>query len=194
MVTTVVNVESEQVAKALDALGRRMEPERCCKVIARASVRLVRDHLFGLSRERHRSGGRFNFYADAARSVEGRVAAPEVSVHIPHAGMALRYRGGTVRASGQISKVTGRPIRMLTIPIEGTKAEGHTPGDFTDLFLVKVKKSKRAYLARKRGKGTIEMMFRLVPETKHRADATVLPERGDVERAAVGALEEHLRF
>jgi hypothetical protein len=192
MIHTVVNIESEKVRKAIAALERKMEPERCCKVIARASAQLVRDHLSGVSRARHRPGGRFNFYADAARSVHGEASPPDVRIHIPHTGMALRYKGGTVRASGQVSKVTGRPIKMLAIPIEGTKAQGHTPGDFTDLFLVKVKESKRAYLARKRGKGTIEMMFRLVPETKHKPDATVLPERREVEANAIQKLTGYL--
>ena len=194
MIELAVNTESSEVRKAIDALAERASPERCAKIIARASRQFIRDHIAGLARSRHRPGRRHNFYADAARSAVGEVEPPDTAaIRIPHQGMALRYGGGTVRASGKTSAVTGKPVRMLSIPISGSEADGKTPGDFTGLFLVVSKDKQRAYLSRKQPKGgALERMFRLVPQTTHKPDPTVLPERGAVEADAIENLTEYL--
>lgn len=99
-------------------------------VMARAMGILVKDHLVALNAERGRSGR--NWYARAARSVTTRAAGGFALVSVTQIGMRLRYYGGTVRAGKNISTVTGKLTRFLTIPASPETA-GMRAGEFNDL-------------------------------------------------------------
>jgi hypothetical protein len=161
------------------------------RVVAEAGADTTREHLRKLSRTRHRGGVAHNFYGRAADAVVSRAVVNGALVAIPHEGLALRYFGGTVRPSGRVSLVTGKPIRKLAIPLSGTKAEGRTPGEFDNLRLV-VTKAKKAFLAQSAANGMLSILFVLKKETTHKADAGVLPADDDYREGALRALDIYI--
>lgn len=76
---------------------------------AHAVASLVRSHLHNLPGK--------SFYKQAADSVSVTSHLNSYSVTISQPGIALQFFGGTVRPSGRISSVTGRPTRALLIPL-----------------------------------------------------------------------------
>lgn len=163
-------------------------------VIATAASDRTKAHLKGVSSKRHRAGSIRDYYADAAESVEPQVDGRTAAIEISHTGFALRYYGGTVRPSGRISAVTGRPIKRLAIPIKGSEAErgGKHPGDFDDMFFIKGRKQGTGFLAGKKSNGMIGLLFGLYVKTEHKADKSILPTTAEYNDAAVEALEQLL--
>lgn len=188
--TLTVTIDNKEALDAIAEAAGKASPSRLAKIVARSSETFVSGHLFGLANARHKAGHMFNFYAAAADSVTSETYEGDALVRISHEGLALRYFGGIVKPSGRPSLVTGRPIRMLAIPAR-PEAEQHTPGDFSGLFLIKSRKLGKAYLAGKKAGGMIGILFRLVPETVHQADETVLPSAGALQENAVLAIMEH---
>lgn len=187
-----VTLDSKEARQAIaDAVGKA-SPARVAKVVAKSSETFVAAHLFNLGNTRHQAGHMFNFYAAAADAVTSETYEGDAFVRIQHEGLALRYFGGIVKPSGRPSLVTGRPIRMLSLPA-APEAEQKTPGDFSGLFLIKSRKLGKAYLAGKKPNGMIGILFRLVPQTVHKADATVLPTAGSLTENAVMAIMEHFK-
>lgn len=76
---------------------------------AQAVASLIRSHLFSLPGK--------SFYKQAAQSISISSQGNSHSVSISKPGIALQFYGGTVRPSGRISPVTGRPTRALLIPL-----------------------------------------------------------------------------
>jgi len=189
--TLTISLENEDVRKAIAEAVGKASPSRVAKIVAKSSETFVTDHLFGLANTRHKAGHMFNFYAAAADSVSSETYEGDAIVRIQHEGLALRYFGGIVKPSGRPSLVTGRPIRMLAIPTD--EAEEHTPGDYSGLFLIKSRKLGKAYLAGKKPNGMIGILFRLVPQTVHQADATVLPAAGKLLDNAMNAIMERFK-
>jgi hypothetical protein len=187
-----ITLDNQEARQAIaDAVGKA-KPSRVAKIVAKSSETFVAAHLFNLSNTRHKAGHMFNFYAAAADAVSSETYEGDALVRIQHEGLALRYFGGIVKPSGRPSLVTGRPIRMLSLPAS-PEAEQHTPGDFSGLFLIKSRKLGKAYLAGKKSNGMIGILFRLVPQTVHKADATVLPSAGALTENAVMAIMEHFQ-
>lgn len=161
------------------------------RIIALAARDLTTAHLTGIANKRHHSPYR-NFYQDAADAAEAKFDNASASVEIPHTGLALRYYGGTVRPSGRISLITGKPIERLAIPIKGSGAEGKTPGDFKGVFFIKGRYSGKSFLAGKKPNGMIGLIFALVPKTRHTADKSILPTTEEYNDVAVNALTQLL--
>lgn len=68
-------------------------------------------------RENFRTLGGRRFWQDAARqTARGPVTADGASVEVYWVGVALHYRGGTVKATGRRSDVTGKATKSLLIP------------------------------------------------------------------------------
>lgn len=195
MLTLDVNMADAKVREALAKAADALSPGSCARAAAEAGADVVRDHLLGLSRSRHRAGQRINFYLQAADSVIRETSGADALIRIPHAGISQRFHGGVIKPSGAPSRVTGRPVTRLAIGLTGTPGAGHVPADFAGLFLATKKgagrgdKSQNAFLARRQG-GGIQRLFVLVPEVSQRPDPSVLP--GDAEildAAAEGILD-----
>ena len=132
------------------------------------------------------------FWKEAADSVK---VAPgsngRLNVQIFKRGVHLRYAGGTVKPSGQISELTGKPIKSLLIP--GPRTPMRTQG--LDLYDVvrdprRVHTIKnhagRVYLVEDAEQPGQKMRYlgRLVKKTTHKPDPTVLPTEQAMQEAA----------
>ena len=177
-VTITVQVTDSATAAAValqDALGKGLHAKAVARV---ASAEFVKN-FERLAASRHR-GGQHNYYLTAARSAIGRAEGGDavVSIYAP-AGIGLRRYGGTVKASGRISSVTGKPIRSIAIPREGGPAEGRVPLDVKTagikLRLVILKSINRAALYGPDASGKPTVYFWLVGSVTFRPDASVFP-------------------
>ena len=110
----------------------------------------VKAHLVRLNAQRPNAlgGKRTNYWARAARATAMDPAAGTVT--ITRRGFRYQVKGGTIRASGRLSMVTGKPITRLAIPIHA-KAHGMNPSELGPLFVLRGKDENRAYLARTQG-------------------------------------------
>lgn len=192
MIDISVNLDERGLRGFVRSLQWALQGPEASEVVGEACADLTRDHLRGLSARRHRSGLPHSFYARAADAVVSEPVRNGAAVTISHEGLALRYYGGTVRPSGRVSLVTGRPITRLAIPKKGSGAEGKTPGDYKDLFVIASRRSGKAVLAGRKPGGKVGILFALVKSTRHTADKGVMPADADYERAASDALDELL--
>ncbi len=183
-----VIVNTEEITALFSRLHGAAEKD-APRVVAESAAELTRRHLEGVASRRHRSHVKRNYYLEARDSVVHDHDGSSAWVEIPHVGFALRYYGGTVRPSGRVSAITGRPIKRLAIPLSGSEAEGKTPGDFDDAFVIKGRRKGTALLAGRKGNGMIGLLFALVKKTEHKADLSVLPTASEYNNAAVEALE-----
>ena len=195
MILLSVNVQTEASRRALAAVRRLVGTYSgpACEVVAEAAADLTRSHFRELSQDRHRASQPRNYYQLAADAVEFKAVDGGAEVTIPHTGIALRYFGGTVRPSGRISLVTGKPITRLAVPFSGSEAEGKTPGEFADLFVLSSalgKSTGKAVLARKTSSGGFVALFALLAKTEHEPNETILPENAEYEETAVSAIRE----
>jgi hypothetical protein len=158
-------------------------------VAGRAGVNVLRDHLFDLDRTRRNSmgGRRSHFFAHAGRATNYSLVTAGVSLNINHAGIALRYFGGTVRPVNS---------RLLAIPADKS-THGTRPREHNNLVLVMFGDSgigalmERSHSEISIGKKGVTrgrtvrgrnraIKFWLVPETEHDPDPTVLPTTGEL--------------
>lgn len=130
----------------------------------------------------------------------------KTAVVIAAKGVRLHYHGGTVRPSGRPSEVTGRPTRSLFIPLKNSPSakRGETlaetlkkmPGYEVRVVpalspgrgcpcLVAVKKGKR--------QDKYVWLGRLVKQTRHKPDKTVLPEPAVMRKSAMMAVWERMK-
>ena len=181
--TITIEVQDSATAAAValqDALGKGVH----AKAVARVAAAEYTRNFERLASTRHR-GGAHNYYLTAARSTMGRAEGSDavVSIYAP-AGIGLRRYGGTVKASGRISQVTGRPIRSIAIPKEGGPAEGRVPLDMKTagikLRLVILKSINRACLAGRDDGGRMTVYFWLVGSVTFRPDPSVFPDPSDL--------------
>lgn len=175
---------------------RSVTPEQKEEVLYSAAGRvrsLVEDHF------RARPSRRF--WKEAADSVKVEPGKNgTVNINIYKHGVHLRYAGGTVKPSGQISDLTGRPIRSLLIP--GPRTAMRTQG--LDLYDV-VKDPRRVhtiknhagrvYLVEDAEQEGQKMRYlgRLVKRTTHNPDPTVMPTELAMREAARAGAEHVLK-
>ena len=170
---------------------RSVTPEQKEDILNAAAGRvrsLLEGHFDGLPSRR--------FWKEAADSVQVEPGKNgTVNINIYKRGVHLRYAGGTVKPSGQISELTGKPIKSLLIP--GPRTPMRTQG--LDLYDV-VKDPRRVHTIKNHA-GRIYLvedveqegqkmryLGRLVKQTRHSPDPTVLPsEQAMQEAAAAGA-------
>lgn len=204
-----VTVLIDEVSPLLNRLRDASAAQGMALVGARAAANLVRAHLFDLNTSRHKHGR--NYYAQAARSVNTRLAPQGAAVTVSQLGLRLRLLGGVVRPVN---------AKMLTIPDENApEAHGVRAREFNDLdrqlvtnpktgrlqwALVRRPSTAIRFARRKRADGSIattvrpgelregKVMYWLVRKTTHKADPTVLPTGPAMTGAAVGAIK--LRF
>ena len=192
MLDIQVNLDGSGAIGLLRKLQWSFQGRAASRAVGEACAKLTRDHLCRIASSRHRSGLARNFYARAADAVVSEPVSHGAMITIPHTGLALRYYGGTVRPSGRVSLVTGRPIKRLAIPIKGRGAEGRLPKDFKGLFVVASKRSGKAVLAGRGPSGLVRALFTLVKSSTHKADKSVLPTDDQYTAAGADALDELL--
>lgn len=194
---------TNQLAPLLQGLQRTLRPGAPEKVMERALVNRISDHLFKLNAERpNKLGGpRTNFYSQAARSVSGQSQPGEVVVSISHVGFRQRLEGGVIR-----------PVRakMLTIPAV-PEAHGKRAGEFHNLRLAVIggrpalveTQATRIRVGRARKDGTRKVtplnsslgnkvIFWLARSVNQAADPTVLPTTPEMAAAALDAVSQWL--
>lgn len=131
--STGVTIALDEATPLLARVRSAAQVRGLLLVGGRAGASLVREHLFALDGQRGRSGR--HFYAQAARSVTTGLVAEGIAISITQTGFRQRRFGGTIKPGRNISRITGRPTRFLTIPAEG--AEGTRAGEYADLHLTK---------------------------------------------------------
>lgn len=202
-----ISVALDEITPLLQRVQSAAAAEGLGLVAGRAVAGIVKEHLYGLDRQRHR-GGR-HFYRQAGDSVTvGRVPGG-ARVSVTQLGFRQRYYGGTIRP---------RFAKMLAIPA-APEAQGMSPREFPDLEVRRVEDPKTGALrlalvrrastqirySRRRGKdGGVtlsvrpvamlngEVMFWLVHKVVQRADPSVLPYDEQLSAAAVGAVKLRL--
>lgn len=190
MISLAVQVDDKELKKLVRKLPPAMRGTAANEVISEAAAEVTREHLRSLHNTRHRPGLSKSFYLSAADAVVSLSDDNSAVVDIPHTGLALRYYGGDVYPSGKISLITGKPIRHLAIPVEGSEAEGKTPYDLRGSTSLVVTKRKKAFLVKKDSDEEITPLFWLVEKSHHEADKTVLPTDEALQKAASEALNE----
>jgi len=179
-----VQLVTDTATPAVRRLAATLRSPESHEIIGRAGRNVTKRYMEALGRLRHRPTSRFDFYGRAARKTNYRVIANGAVVAIAHEGIAQRYYGGWLRPSGRPSKATGRPITRIAIPRKGSEAEGKTPAEFTDLFVVSKKTGfggakAGGFLARKEGR-RIRILFWLRRAVYQKPDSSVLPSESDL--------------
>lgn len=163
------------------------------EIVAEAAAETTRGHLLELHAARHRGVTQRSFYLRAAEAVVADASKDGARVQIDHAGLALRFYGGRVYPSGRTSLITGKPIRRIAVPKEGSEAEGKTPYDFRGRVSLIITKRKKAFLGKEEADGSFTPLFWLVEMTKHEKDPTVLPTDDTLADAAEEAIDEYIQ-
>jgi hypothetical protein len=126
------------------------------------------------------------YWATAARSVKTDVAGHKAVVSIYAPGILLRLHGGIVRPKA------GK--KALAIPMRPEVADvWPSEYDPKKLFLIARKALGKAWLAQREKNGHITILWRLVRQTRHKADPTVLPTDAALGDAALSAARDGLR-
>lgn len=173
-----------------EALKRKIAPpELLADAAARGVSNLVVDHLRARDGSAsHRAGfPRTGYWSKAAEAtvVERQGRAASVVVRAP--GIALHYKGGTVRpTSGKSLAIPARAEVAGVWPREWSQASG------SGLFLWWPKGRRAGALARRESSGHLTILWWLVGATHHEPDPTVLPPEADMRAAATAAAKEAL--
>lgn len=172
-------------AELADALRRRLAPpEKLADAAARGVSNLVVDHLRARNGSAsHREGfPSTGYWAKAAEATvaERQGCVARVVVRAP--GIALHYKGGTVRPTG--GKSLAIPARA---EVAGVWPREYSQASGSGLFLWWPKGRKAGALARREGSGHLTILWWLVGATHHRADESVLPSESRLREAATDA-------
>lgn len=127
-----------------------------------------------------------DYWLTAARSVQTNVAGRKavVSIHAP--GIYLHLHGGVVRP--KVGK------KALAIPMRPEVADiWPREYDQKKLFLLARKALGKAWLAQREKNGHLTILWRLVRQTRHQADPTVLPTDAALADEAEKAVRKALR-
>ena len=190
MIAMVVNIQDNGAREFLSALHMSLAGESANAVAAEAAAERTREHFKALSASRHRPGSSKDYYQNAVEAVVSSADASSGKVSIDYTGLALRRYGGEVKPSGKTSLITGKPIRRLAVPKEGSEAEGRTPYDFRGKVSLVVTKRKKAFLGKPEADGSFSPLFWLVETTHHDPDPSVLPTDDDFYSAVKTALSD----
>lgn len=182
MITLRVNLDMSV------ALARMVTPEDLREMTRHAGDDL-RDALKNHFIDRSQRVGSRNYWAAAAEATESHMEGRTARVTVSHTGVRLHLLGGTVRPTGRISPVTGRPTKSLLVPGPDsplrkrriTLAEAGIPEE--EIMVLYSTKSHLPYLARvqerkrmyKGQKQKVTPLGLLLKSVTHDPDRTVLP-------------------
>jgi hypothetical protein len=172
-------------AELADALKRRLAPpELLADAAARGVSNLVVEHLRARNASASRREGfpQSGYWAKAAEATvtERRGCAARVIVRAP--GIALHYKGGTVRPTG--GKSLAIPARA---EVAGVWPREYSQASGSGLFAWWPKGRSSGALARREDSGHLTILWWLVGATHHRPDPTVLPDEAQMKSAAFDA-------
>ena len=187
MATTVeINDTATPVLK--DMLDQ-LEGKNVNAVLARKAVQVTQKHLFDFnaSHPNKLGGKRTNFYSHAAKMTSSTLNPDGFTVSINQAGMRQRYEGEQITAGKNVSRVTGKLTRMLTIPA-CAEAYGFRAFEIGNLEMLRNDAGKPFALAAKEGGATTgrtkkkqvgalgKIMFWLAGSVNQKGDKSVLPD------------------
>ena len=133
------------------------------------------------------------FYKDAAEATRLEMQGDAALISVAHHGVRLRWKGGVVTPGRGTSSHTGKPTRLLAIPV---KKRMEAPGRYKPLAFEPIKKrphlkgillegeektASRKYKDKPAGRAIIvpkpngQLMFRLVDATEHSPNPRVMP-------------------
>lgn len=184
---------SDGATAHLQQLAKRQEDLRAQATLTLGNC--VKEHLIRLNARRPNAlgGKRTNYWARAGRRATA-IDPAAGTVTITRRGFRYQVKGGTIRPSGRLSLLTGKPITRLAIPIHA-KAHGMNPSELGPLFVLKSKAENRAYLARTTGRGKnakLELLFALKASVTHQPDPTLLPDARTLSQAIHTAFKKLL--
>ncbi len=133
------------------------------------------------------------YWKDAANATEAATDANGTTVSINQRGVRLHFYGGTVRPSGRISNVTGKPIKRLLIPTEDSPLR-KTRSELYELGL----DPESVHVAGGRliaDMGGVPVVLGLLArQTVHEPDPSVLPTTAEMEQALHDGAAKSLRL
>lgn len=176
----------ETVSARLKKLAGRLSASSLNAAAGNSVRNTVREHLirFDAQHPNALGGKRTHYYARTARNhIRFNSSEQGATIRIARRGFRYQVKGGTIRPSGRISAVTGRPITRLAIPIDA-RAHGCVPSDFGgELFLLRSKERNGAFLVREAGKGkrrSLEFLYVLKHSVSKGPTPGVMPARREV--------------
>lgn len=183
---TVSIVVKDTATPAIRALRAGLTNERLLPVLARSATNTIRNHFDMLesTRPNKLGGARQHYYSGARAGTSFVIDGDYAVIGIRQVGMRLRYYGGTVHAGANISPVTGKPTKYLTIPVTA-ESYGHRASDFDDMKVLwgsngpyALARVTSGSIARGAGASTssVEVLFALKQEVTVEGDETMLPE------------------
>lgn len=174
-----------KMTMALSNLLPERSLTRITRAVANDETSLIKNHFIDRAQK---TNSRW-YWGQAAENTQVTHNADSSDITINHVGVRLHLQGGIVRPTGQISRVTGKPISSLLIPTSDSPlrkrgvslSELGIPQD--QITVLKSKKTGRAYLAwirpaqgkTSRSKPKVFPLGILVKQAKHNPDRTVLP-------------------
>lgn len=175
-----INIKSADLPGLLPPALR--DSKRSSLVAAESIRDDVQRHLMALPGE--------SYYKQAAESVQAKPTESGAVVGVYQRGMALRYYGSSGLPGGVVrSKKVGG---LLAIPAHKALS-GTYPSELPGLIFRRVKKDwphLRGLLVKK---DTGALMYRLVDETKHQADPSILPSDERMQQAGMAALMKYIK-
>lgn len=184
--STEIRVDIAVPAWMRDPAGALRKP--LLEAAQRAMTNTLVKHFRALDRTEPNAKGwkRSHWWNRAAESVTSRIEGETAVAEVHQAGVRLHWKGGTVRPrSGH---------KFLAIPVDKS-VYGIWPSEWrgkgtSPLFRIGKKAGSGGLLATRKGKGKnskLQILWRLVEETRHEPDPDVVPAedlRASVEKAA----------
>lgn len=141
-----LTIDGQQAIQQRLALVAGLTADRVAAESVQPSRELTADHFFAYG-SNPRNKNKFNvtptgYWNKAGQATKASSSGSAINIEVDEkgtpglVGVRRHYTGGgTIRPSGKISGVTGKPIRYLTIPINGA-AHGKTVGMMQSLGVV----------------------------------------------------------
>ena len=197
----LVHFDTGGLRNQLEALGRMADrPQRIIAGATGSVLKLLQQHFKGRQQEPNRLGGKkTNFWQAVYRSTQiGEVTDRYGMVVIGEPRFAQKVYGGTIQAGKNISKATGKPTKYLAIPARA-EAHGKTPSLMKDMELqfVPLKSGGAALVVKSTARRLKEniglVMFWLRRQVHQEPDPKALPDKDEIEAAALAGAEAELR-
>jgi len=196
MKTTVTVTGSDEARKLLASVGDAMESPGVMRAMETALKTAVQENFLVLNQKPNKLGGeRTNYWALAADATTSSVNGLSGVVECARIGVALHLHGGTVKPTGRISEVTGKPIRLLTIPVTAA-AHGKTVAMLRALGINLYRAGGSLYRhpgqAAKVDPDTDQKFFALARQANIKANPSVLPAEPELAEAAAEAARDYV--
>jgi hypothetical protein len=209
--------KDDKATPFLKKIGSALQSPSTRRVFGRAVIPVLEQKFHENESQSRSTLGHIGYWDKAADSIQQpNIESDGVSVSVNKPGVALHYFGGTVKPGKSISRFTGRPTTLLTLPAR-TEAYGKSAGEFNNLKMVWGKGGRPVALAEDTASPTSEIhlvkskngvlrkvhvqappekqggliMFWLVPQVTIQAKPDVIPQ---LEEMALPAFHEVVRY